>query len=68
MGTWTIKIQGTGAHHNDKHLPLIHKEVDANQIAKEFIGRLKKAGQQVKSAQFILEEGTDYEKTEDLLE
>jgi len=46
MGNWNITIQGVGSHHNGK------PEIDANEVAKEFVHKLIKQGQTINVATF----------------
>jgi hypothetical protein len=46
MGNWNIIIQGTGPHHNNK------PEIDANELAKEFVKKLIEQGQSIQGASF----------------
>lgn len=46
MGNWTIRIDGTGAHHNESN------ETDANRMAVRFVDQLKDAGHHVEGASF----------------
>ena len=46
MGNWNISINGIGAHHNKDN------PTDANKLAKEFVKKLKAAGQTVEFASF----------------
>ncbi len=46
MGSWTIVIQGQGAHHN------VDYDKDANRMAAEFVEALKEAGHKIESATF----------------
>lgn len=45
MGTWEIKIRGTGAHHNGR-------PDDADALAKKLVGELQAAGSTVREAGF----------------
>lgn len=52
MGKWTLVIQGEGAHHSPEVAPGRPFEQDADQLAKQFVGKLKEMGQTVQSATF----------------
>lgn len=50
MGTWTIRIDGCGAHDNGK-------EYDADEQMRRFITLLKSYSQRIDSASFELTDG-----------
>ena len=49
MGDWVITIQGIGCHHNG---PNRANAYDADQMAREFVKLLWKAGHQIEHASF----------------
>lgn len=56
MGDWTIRIAGTGAHHNSA----INIEYDANKRAGAFVEQLKNDGHTVHDAVFVHAAGVDF--------
>lgn len=60
MGNWDISIKGVGIHHNGR-------EDDVEQLAAEFVKKLKEKGQTVGDAKLTYGGMVDLEKPQQLL-